>query len=120
MARVHMNSNVRKINKNSKTSLPQTIWVGEISVQIEPDTKRVGYSPRWSLPPGESAPRRILGESFDPRRILKAEMVFQAIPNRIDRYSPPPAEKFSTSGNEVVDSLVRFPERDQPSVLPIR
>jgi hypothetical protein len=40
MARVHMNSNVRKINKNSKTSLPQTIWVGEISVQIEPDTTR--------------------------------------------------------------------------------
>jgi hypothetical protein len=39
MARVHMNSNVRKINKNSKASLPQTIWVGEISVQIEPDTR---------------------------------------------------------------------------------
>ena len=41
MTRVHMNSNVRKINKNSKASLLQTIWVGEISVQIEPDTKRV-------------------------------------------------------------------------------
>ncbi|RFC49060.1 MAG: hypothetical protein DVB23_000342, partial [Verrucomicrobia bacterium] len=38
---VHMNSNVRKINKNSKASLLQTIWVGEISVQIEPDIKRV-------------------------------------------------------------------------------
>jgi hypothetical protein len=43
-----MNSNVRKINKNSKASLLQTIWVGEISIQIEPDTKRVtpsGFDP---------------------------------------------------------------------------
>jgi len=60
-----MNSNVRKINKISKTSLPQTIWVGEISVQIEPDTKRVKFRFRLSLTPSGLTPSGLTPSGLD-------------------------------------------------------
>jgi plasmid stabilization system protein ParE len=59
----------------------------------------------------------------EPRPIiwlLKAEVDFQQIYNRIDRYSPERAERFYASVNEAVDPLALFPESGQPYALPIR
>jgi hypothetical protein len=79
MARVHMNSNVRKINKISKTSLPQTIWVGEISVQIEPDTKRdtkrVHLNSRLKHPQGSPSTKSAKPEPKRRGRPRKVELV---------------------------------------------
>jgi len=59
----------------------------------------------------------------EPREIiwlLKAEVDFQEIYNRIDRYSPERAENFYASVNEALDQVAEFPESGHAYAIPIR
>ncbi len=59
-------------------------------------------------------------ESRETIWLLKAEVDFQEIYNRIDRYSEDRAESFYASVNQAVDQVALFPESGHPYALPIR